>query len=139
MSNWLRAKISTEIKNPRRDLLKKALNNMGYEPDYSKKAVHGSFSFEASEPVDCVLMHKDTGKESTIGLNIRRGKNGDVTLSVTGDFWGMSYDGNQFIKQLGLQYNCEHTKSVLEEQGYTIEETTQEENQIVMIGYRQVA
>ena len=139
MSNWLRAKISTTIKNPRRDVFAKALDNMGFKPDYSRKAVYGSFSSEASEPVNCVLLYKDTGKPSTIGFNFSRGKDGDVSLSVTGDFWGLSYNGDEFMKRLGLQYNCEYTKAVMEERGFTIEETTQENDQIVLIGYRQVA
>ena len=145
MSNWLKAKISTTIKNPRRDVFEQALEDMGYRPDYSKKEVHGSFSSEASEPVDCVLVDTHTGRESTVGFTFTRSGNDDVVLSVTGDFWNFRHDGKrytdgeEFMKQLGLRYNYRHTRAVMEESGYTIEETTQENDRIVMVGYRQVA
>ena len=139
MSNWLRAKVSTTIKNPKRSLFEKALDNMGYKPDYSLKEVHGAYSSESSQPVDCVLREKGTDKVTTIGFSFDKNKEGETVLSVSGDFYRCGFSGETFMKKLGLQYNFEHTKAVMEERGFTIEETTQENNQIVMVGYRQVA
>ena len=139
MSNWLRAKVSTTIKNPKRSLFEKALDNMGYKPDYSEKVVHGAYSSEATEKVDCVLRDKSGNHLTTIGFKFDRNKEGETVLSVSGDFFRCSFSGEEFMKRLGLQYNYEHTKAVMEERGFTIEDTTQENDQIVMIGYRQVA
>lgn len=139
MSNWLRAKISTEIKNPKRSLFEKALDNMGYKPDYSLKTVHGAYSYETAEKVDCVLRNKVTNEEQTIGFSFKHNKEGETVLSVSGDFFRCGFSGETFMKRLGLQYNYENTKAIMEERGFVIEETTQENNQIVMVGYRQVA
>ena len=134
MSNWLRAQISTEIKNPRRDLFDRALDDMGFIPDYSLKTVHGSFSFESTESVDCVLRDKRTNQESTIGFSFKEMPDGEVQLSISGDFYHMAYDGRQFLKKLGMHYNYELTKESLEEQGYTIEDTEVKEHEIVFVG-----
>lgn len=134
MSNWLRAQISTEIKNPKRDLFEQALDNMGYKPDYNEKTVHGAYSFESSEPVDCVLRNKDTNELSTIGFSFKKNPEGEIVLSVSGDFWRCRFDGDTFMKQLGMQYNYEKTKESLEEQGYVIEDTEVREHEIVFVG-----
>ena len=134
MSNWLRAQISTEIKNPRRDLFDQALEDMGFVPDYSKKTVHGSFSYESTEPVNCVLLDKETNEETTIGFGFKELSNGEIQLSVSGDFFGLEYDGRQFMKKLAMYYNYELTKENLEEQGYTIEDTEVKEHEIVFVG-----
>ena len=139
MSNWLRAVVSTTIKDPKRSLFEKACANMGYKPDYSLKTVHGAYSGEATESVDCVLRNIPSGDESTIGFKFGKNPEGEVVLSVSGDFYRCNFSGEEFMRQLGMQYNYEHAKAAMEEQGYTIEETTQEQDQIVFVGYRQVA
>ena len=139
MSNWLRAKVSTEIKNPKPSLFKKALKNMGFYPDYSDKTVHGSFSFEATEQVDCVLHTIDGDKPTTIGFIFEETPDNKTQLKISGDFYGLGYDGPEFLKKLAMQYNFEVTKEAMESQGFTIEETTAKEDQIVVVGYRQVA
>lgn len=139
MSNWLRAKVSTTIKDPKRSLFEKALDNMGYKPDYSEKVVHGAYSSEATEKVDCVLRSKATNDLMTIGFSFRKNDEGEVELAVSGDFFRMQFSGEQFMKKLGLQYNYERMKVALEDQGFTVEETKEENDQIVMVGYRQVA
>lgn len=139
MSNWLRAKVSTEIKNPKRSLFEKALRNMGYYPNYDDKTVHGAFSFEATEKVDCVLYDKDSHTPTTIGFSFEQTPDNKTQLKISGDFYSLPFDGEKFLKMLAMQYTAEHTKEVMEASGFTIEETTTEDNQIVVIGYRQVA
>ena len=134
MSNWLRARVSTEIKNPRRDLFEKALDDMGYVPDYTQKVVHGAYSSETAEGVDCVLREKNTGRITTIGFNFRTDNKGETVLAVTGDFWRSRYDGEGFMKQLGMFYNHEKSREWLEENGYTIEDVEVKEHEVVMIG-----
>ena len=134
MSNWLKAMVSTEIKNPRRDLFDKALDDMGYVPDYSKKTVHGAYSFESSEPVDCVLCEKETGRVTTIGFNFTKQQNGEYVVSVTGDFYRSRFSGEEFMKRLDMFYNHEKSRETLEEQGYTIEDVEVREHEIVMVG-----
>lgn len=134
MSNWLRAQVSTEIKNPRRDLFDKALDDMGFVPDYTKKVVHGAYSHERTENVDCVLMEKGTGKETTIGFSFNKTPKGEIVLSVSGDFFYSNYSGEQFMKRLGMFYNHEKSKEALEAQGYTIEDIEVKEHEIVMVG-----
>lgn len=138
MSNWLRAHVSTEIKNARRDLFEKALDNMGYKPDYKEKVVHGAYSFEASEKVDCVLRDKN-GNLTTIGFSFKQGPKGEVMLSVSGDFFKCNFSGKEFMKKLGMQYNFELSKETLEEMGYNIESVEQKEHEIVFVGYRMAA
>lgn len=138
MSNWLRAQVSTEIKNARRDLFEKALANMGYKPDYSEKTVHGAYSYEASEKVDCVLRDKD-GKLTTIGFSFDQGPKGEVMLKVSGDFFNCGFSGNTFMKRLGMQYNFEMSKECMEEMGYNIESVENKEHEIVFVGYRMAA
>lgn len=139
MSNWLRAKISTTIKNPKRSVFEKALDNMGYKPDYTLKEVHGSFSSEGSEPVQCVLRDKATNEVTTIGFNFHKNAEGEAVVTVSGDFYRTRFTGDEFISKLGLQYNYENTKAIMEENGFVIEDTQQENDQIVLVGYRQVA
>lgn len=145
MSNWLRAQISTEIKNPKRHLFDKACEDMGYKVDYTLKEVHGSFSSEASEPVDCVLVDIKTSKPSTVGFNFRRGENNTVVLSVTGDFWSFYHNGKKFVnghefmKRLAMHYNREMIIESMEEQGFVIEENRVEEKEVVLIGRRMAA
>ena len=134
MSNWLRARVSTEIKNPRRDLFEKALDDMGYYPDYKEKVVHGAYSAERTENVDCVLRDKATGNITTIGFSFTKAPNNEVVLSVSGDFFHTSFSGEQFMKRLGMFYRFEHGKEVLEEQGYTIEDTEIRDHEIVLVG-----
>lgn len=134
MSNWLRAQVSTEIKNPKRNLFEKALDNMGYKPDYTMKEVHGSFSYESSEPVDCVLCDKENGTPSTIGFSFKRTPDNQIQLLVSGDFWSSHFTPTTFMKQLGMQYNYEMAKEHLEEQGYVIEDTEVREHEIVFVG-----
>lgn len=133
MSNWLRAKVSTEIKNPHRDLFEKALDDMGYMPDYSQKKVHGAYDYEEAEPVDCVLRDKKTGNLMTIGFNFKK-HNDEIVLSVTGDFFCIGFNGEQFMRKLGMYYNHEKSREWLEEQGYTIEDVEEKEHEIVMVG-----
>ena len=134
MSNWLRARISTEIKNPRRDLFEKALDDMGYRPDYNEKVVHGAYSFESTEDVDCVLRDKDSGDLMTVGFSFHENKDREIVLSVSGDFFNMQFSGEQFMKKLGMYYNHEKSREWLEEQGYTIEEVEEKEHEIIMVG-----
>ena len=115
MSNWLRARISTEIKNPRRDLFEKALDDMGYRPDYNEKVVHGAYSFESTEDVDCVLRDKDSGDLMTVGFSFHENKDREIVLSVSGDFFNMQFSGEQFMKKLGMYYNHEKSREWLEE------------------------
>lgn len=133
MSNWLRAQISTEIKNPKRDLFDAALEDMGYKPDYSRKTVHGAYSFEATESVDCVLLDKN-GQETTIGFSFKPGPEGQVQLSISGDFYNTPFSGQEFMKKLGMFYNYEMAKESLEEQGYTVEDTEVRAHEIVFVG-----
>jgi len=133
MSNWLRAQVSTEIKNPSRDLFDKALDDMGFVPDYSEKTVHGAYSFEASEPVDCVLRDKNSNALTTIGFTFNK-VGEEIVLSVSGDFYNLRYSGQEFMKKLGMFYNHENARAHLEEQGYTIEEVEVKEHEIVMVG-----
>ena len=139
MSNWLRAKVSTEIKNPKRYLFDKACEDMGFRADFKRKRVYGSYSEEASEPVDCVLVYTDTGEPSTIGFTFRQNADNKVEMSVTGDFWGLGYDGPQFMRQLAMHYNREMIAENLEEQGFVIEETRVEEKEVVLVGRRMAA
>jgi len=139
MSNWLRAQVSTEIKNPKRHLFDKACADMGYRADFSLKEVHGSFSSEASEPVDCVLVNAETGNPSTIGFNFRHDKDDKLVLSVTGDFWGMSYSGTEFMKRLAMHYNREMIIESMEEQGFIIEENRVEDREVILVGRRMAA
>ena len=134
MSNWLRARVATEIKNPRYDLFEKALDDMGYVPDRNEKVVHGAFSFESSEEVDCVLREKNTNRITTIGFNFTPNEKGEIMLSVTGDFWNSRYDGDTFMKQFAMFYNHEKSREWLEEQGYTIEDVEVKEHEVVMVG-----
>lgn len=134
MSNWLRAQVSTEIKNPRRDLFEKALDDMGYRPDYSEKTVHGAYSYETSEPVDCVLRDKKTNELATIGFSFSKNVEGEIVLSVSGDFYHTRFSGNEFMKKLGMFYNHEKSREWLEEQGYTIEDVEVKDHEIVMVG-----
>ena len=134
MSNWLRAQVSTEIRNPRRDLFDKALDDMGYMPDYKEKTVHGAYSFESSEPVDCVLREKETGRLTTIGFSFSKNEKNEVVLSVTGDFYRSHFSGEEFMKKLGMFYNHEKSREWLEEQGYTIEDIEVKEHEVVMVG-----
>lgn len=139
MSNWLRAQISTEIKSPKRHLFDKACDDMGFKADFTLKKVHGSFSNEASEPVDCVLVFKDTNQPSTIGFNFIRKKDNTYVLAVTGDFWGLEYNGNQFMKRLAMHYNREMIIENMEEQGFVIEENRVEDKEVVLVGRRMAA
>lgn len=138
MSNWLRAKVSTEIKNPTPHLFAKACENMGYVPDYSLKEVHGAYDGERTEPVSCVLRRKSDNSITTIGFTFAK-KNDQWILSVSGDFYRSQYSGEQFMRHLGMQYKYEMLKESMEEQGYTIEDVEQKENEVVFIGCRQVA
>jgi hypothetical protein len=134
MSNWLRAQVSTEIKNPRRDLFEKALNDMGYVLDDSEKVVHGAYSYEASEKVDCVLREKKTNRLATIGFSFSKNAANEIVLSVSGDFYHCDFSGEDFMKRLGMHYNYEKSREWLEEQGYTIEDTQVKDHEIVCIG-----
>ena len=134
MSNWLRAQVSTEIKNPRRDLFEKALSDMGYVPDYKEKVVHGAYSFEASEKVDCVLREKNTNRITTIGFSFAKNEQNEIVLSVSGDFYNSRYDGREFMRQLGMHYNYEKSREWLEDNGYVIEDTQVKEHEIICIG-----
>jgi len=139
MSNWLRARVSTQIKNPKRSLFDKACEEMGYKPDYTVKEVHGAYSFDESRPVDCVLRSLATGKVTTIGFHFNRNEKKEVILSVTGDFFMMPYDGETFMKRLAMHYTHVQLCETLEEQGYTIEESRIKEDEIVLVGARMAA
>lgn len=139
MSNWLRAQVSTEIKNPKRNLFDKACEDMGYKADFSLKEVHGSFSSEASEPVDCVLVDKHTGKPSTVGFNFSRGADNKIVLSVTGDFWNFDCTGKEFMKRLAMHYNREMIIESMEEQGFIIEENRVADKEVILVGRRMAA
>ena len=82
MSNWLKAKLVDVLKNPRKDLLEAACSDMGFSIDYTKKKVHGAYSYEGTENVDCVLYNTATGEESTIGFVMAK-KGNDTFLNVT--------------------------------------------------------
>ena len=139
MSNWLRAQVSTTIKNPKKSIFEKACANMGYYPDYNEKEVHGAYSSEATEPVYCVLRDKKTKALQTIGFNFRKDAKGETILSVSGDFFHCPFSGEEFMTQLGIQYNTENMKAKMEEMGFNIEETKQEHDKVILVGYRQVA
>lgn len=113
MSHWRKFE-SKVLENTKRDLLKKALGEMGLELDENCHEIQNSWGHEH---VDAGLKMK--GRTLSLGINFKQNE-GNEQLELTGDFYGTSLNESQFIDKLAQVYQKHNIIQKCEEQGWLV-------------------
>lgn len=135
MSHW--RKFNSQVLNDiNKDILSKALANMvdrqgnilNLTFDESITNIRNTWGHET---VSASLV-KD-GKPIALGFNFKE-IDGKIALELSGDFFGTGLNESSFIDQLSQNYQRYRVEQILEENSYSIESiTTNEEGEIEMI------
>lgn len=122
MSHWRKYQAEV-LKDVDKDILKKALANMGLEMDESIKVVDNAYG---SDKVDAAI--KKNGKVIPIGFQFQEGEDGNTRVDVTGDFHGTGLNENTFVDELSQEYQKENVIEQCESQGWVVDEVNVNEN-----------
>lgn len=114
MSHWKKFHADV-LKDINKDLLAKAVKDLGVEMDESIKHIRNTWG---NETVSAGLV-KD-GRPIALGFNFKT-VDGKVQLELSGDFFGTGLDERTFIDRLAQAYQKHNAIEKLEEQGWTID------------------
>lgn len=129
MSHWRKFKADV-LKDIDKEILKKAVRDLGVEMDETIKHISNTWG---SEDVDAGLI-KD-GEKISLGFNFRN-RGGKIELELSGDFYLTGLDERTFIDRLAQAYQKYNAIEKLEEQGWTVDSIeTNEKGEIVLEAY----
>lgn len=118
MSKWMQTKINT-LSNIENDYFEAALDRLGYYADFDQKVVTRSYEGD-SKDVHCVIVSKDTGKSTNIGLRFTAKEDGTIDMNIICDWYYSNVDGNTFESKFTVAYNTVKTIDKAAQQGFTV-------------------
>lgn len=124
MSHWVKYENKT-FENTNIKILAKAVQNLGYKLDAKCKKIQNSWG---DSVVDCALAKQD-GTIMSLGFK----KNNKNILELVGDFFATGIDEKTFLDCVAQQYQAERIKRMLEENRWTIENITTNNNDEIVI------
>ena len=122
MSHWRTYKAEV-LKDVDKDILKKALAEMGLEMDENIKVVDNAYG---SSRVDAGL--KKNGEQISVGLNFNDNGDGTTQLEVNGDFHGTGLNERTFVDELSQTYQKHNVIEQCENNGWIVESVELNEN-----------
>lgn len=117
MSQWRTYKAEV-LKDVNKEILEKALAEMGLEMDENIKIVDNAYG---SSKVDAGL--KKNGEQISVGLNFNEQDDGTTQLEVSGDFYGTGLNERTFVDNLSQTYQKYNVIEQCENNGWIIEST----------------
>ncbi|PTY93000.1 DUF1257 domain-containing protein [Heyndrickxia sporothermodurans] len=130
MSHWRKFEADV-LKDINKDLLAKAVKDLGVEMNESIKNIRNTWG---NETVSAGLV-KD-GRPIALGFNFKN-RNGKVELELSGDFFGTGLDERTFIDRLAQAYQKHNAIEKLEMQGWNIDEmNVNDKGEIVIEAYQ---
>lgn len=121
MSHWKKFE-SSVLDNVKMSILEKATKELGVEMSFDIKSIKNAWG---QEEVSCGLV-KD-GRPIALGYNFTE-KDGKVSLELSGDFYSTGLDERTYIDRLAQEYKKHDTMEILNDQGWTIDSMTMDEN-----------
>ncbi|MED1125212.1 DUF1257 domain-containing protein [Bacillus atrophaeus] len=130
MSHWRKFEADV-LKDINKELLGKAVKDLGVEMDESIKNIRNTWG---NETVSAGL-RKD-GHPIALGFNFKN-RNGKIELELSGDFFGTGLDERTFIDRLAQSYQKHNAVEKLEMQGWNIDSIeTNDKGEIVLEAYQ---
>ncbi|MCY7865996.1 DUF1257 domain-containing protein [Bacillus spizizenii] len=130
MSHWRKFEADV-LKDINKELLGKAVKDLGVEMDESIKHIRNTWG---NETVSAGL-RKD-GHPIALGFNFKD-RNGKIELELSGDFFGTGLDERTFIDRLAQSYQKHNAVEKLEMQGWNIDSIeTNDKGEIVLEAYQ---
>lgn len=122
MSHWKKFE-SDVLGDIRKDLLAKAVKELGVEMDENIKHIRNTWG---NETVHAGLVKG--GNPIALGFNFKPNGKGGFKLELSGDFFGTGLDERTFIDRLAQAYQKHNVIEKLEMQGWMIDMNEVNEN-----------
>lgn len=134
MSVWKRIESKALDAGVKRDVLERALNEIGIGLDYKTKEIRNAYG---KDMVDAALVNLQN-KNKSKSMGIKFTKKGGVTL--VGDIWGTGFgtDGKQeaLLNKIAQAYQKTNVIETVEENGWTIENVTNVDGKVKIALYQ---
>lgn len=130
MSHWKKFE-SNVLQDTKRDLLERALGEMGVQLDENIKSIRNTWG---NEKVDAGL-RKD-GRAIALGINFKM-VDGKEQIELTGDFYGTGLNERGFIDRLAQVYQKHNVINKLEEAGWDLDTLQTNSNGELVLEFEQ--
>ena len=112
--------------NVREELLQKSLSEVGLQIDFHNKKITTSRWSWREKDVDGVFMRN--GEVLPIGVAFTQNADGTQSCEIVGDFYGTGLNEVEVNNKIAQYYTKNHIIDKCEQQGWTVDYSTVEEN-----------